>query len=512
MSTLSLAAVLAEPARRLPGKTAVIEGDRRVTYADLWLQARRYARYLADQGVAPGDHVAIMCPNTIEFVRAYYGALAAGAVVVPVPTMLRPEEVEYMLADSGAGHLIVPDGPDETARTAAACTGATVLPAHCPPDTPAVSTYATRSPEDVAVLFYTSGTTGKPKGALLTHLNLVMCATANAIDANPFERDDIVLGCLPLFHTFGQTVSMNSTFRIGATLVLQPRFDAAEAVELMRSESVTAFFGVPTMFIRLTEAARHAEAVTSLRMCISGGASLPVAALSAFEEAFHTTIYEGYGLSETSPTASVNQPDFGVRPGSIGHSIWGVDVEIADPDVEGRIALLDTGRRGEIVVRGHNVFSGYHGRPEATAEVLVDGWFRTGDIGVKDDDGFLFVVDRKKDLIIRGGYNVYPRELEEVLMRHPAVSQAAVIGVPDADVGEEVCAIVVPRPGGSVDADALYAWAREHLGKQKYPRRIEVVDALPLGPSHKVLKRELRKQFDRSDPAASGTAPAGTPA
>ncbi len=497
MSTLSLATILAEPARRVPDKTAVIEGDRRLTYAQMWREARVYAQHLLDQGVRPGQRVAILCPNTVEFVRAYYGVLTAGATVVPVPVMLRAEEITHMLTDSGARLLIVPDEPDGTAREAAAAAGARILSAHAPEDTGPVRSYATRGPEDIAVLFYTSGTTGTPKGALLTHLNLVMCATVNAFDANPFQRDEIVLGCLPLFHTFGQTVSMNSTFRVGATLVLQPRFDADEAIALMRRERVTAFFGVPTMFIRLTEAAHRGgtPAGAPLRMCISGGASLPVAALTAFEDAFDTTVYEGYGLSETSPTAAVNQPAFGVRPGTIGHSIWGVDVEIADAEVDDAIVLLPAGERGEVVVRGHNVFTGYEGRPEATAKALIDGWFRTGDIGVKDDDGFVSIVDRKKDLIIRGGYNVYPREVEEVLMRHPEVAQAAVIGLPSDEYGEEVCAVVVPREGGTVDAAEVLAYAREHLGRQKYPRRIEVVPALPLGPSHKVLKRELRRRF-----------------
>lgn len=495
MSTLSLAAILSEPARRFPDKTAVIEGERRLTYAEMWREARQYGRFLVDAGLQPGERVAIMCPNTVEFVRAYYGVLAAGGAVVPIPTMLSTDEIAYMLDDSGARRLIVPDAPSEPARSAAEAAGAAVLAAQVPESVEPLRTYVARGPEDVAVLFYTSGTTGRPKGALLTHLNLVMCATANAFDANPFERDDVVLGCLPLFHTFGQTVSMNSTFRIGATLALQPRFDADEAIALMRREHVTTFFGVPTMFLRLTDAAHRTGDVPTLRMCISGGASLPVAAFDAFQDAFDTTIYEGYGLSETSPTASVNQPDFGVRPGSIGHAIWGVDVEIADPDVDDRIDLLPDGERGEVVVRGHNVFAGYHGRPEATAEALVDGWFRTGDIGVKDTDGFLSIVDRKKDLIIRGGYNVYPREVEEVLMQHPDVAQAAVIGVPHDDVGEEVCAVIVAQDGRSVDADALLDYARGHLGKQKYPRRVEIVDALPMGPSHKVLKRELRTRY-----------------
>jgi long-chain acyl-CoA synthetase len=288
---------------------------------------------------------------------------------------------------------------------------------------------------------------------------------------------------------------MNSTWRAGATLVLLPRFDAARAIELMVKEGVNTFHGVPTMFVSLAAAAADADVLPELRVCISGGASLPGAVLERFEEAYGARIYEGYGLSETSPTATVNQPWFGTKPGTIGHPLWGVDVEIARAEVEGRIELLPAGELGEVVIRGHNVFSGYLGRPEATAETLVDGWLRTGDLGTKDDEGFLRIVDRKKDVIIRGGYNVYPREVEEVLLRCPGIAQVAVIGLPDELHGEEVCAVVVPAPGAALDAAAVTEWSKEHLGRHKYPRRVEFTDALPLGPSMKVLKRELRARY-----------------
>jgi len=328
---------------------------------------------------------------------------------------------------------------------------------------------------------------------MLTHLNLVLNSTVNAFDANPIHRDDVVMGCLPLFHTFGQTVSMNSSFRVGATLLLQPRFDPDAAIELMSRERATLFFGVPTMYVQLLEAAPRAAQLPELRDCVSGGASLPVVVLERFEKAFATTVFEGYGLSETSPTASVNQPWFGTRAGTVGHPIWGVEVEVADETVTDRIELLPPGALGEIVIRGHNVFAGYLDDPDATAEAVVDGWFRTGDIGRRDDEGFISIVDRTKDLIIRGGFNVYPREVEEVLARHPAVAQVAVIGVPDDVVGEEVCAVVVAA--APVDGDEIVRWSKQQLGRHKYPRRVEVVEALPMGPSHKVLKRELRTRF-----------------
>lgn len=496
MTTLSLATVLAEPARRTPDKVAVVQGDLRITYSALWRDALRYAAALRARGVAPGSRVALLAPNVVDFVRAYYGILAAGGVVVPIPTLLNGDEAAYLVSHSGAELLLHHVEFADVGSRAATSAGVEAVD---------VSSFAEgaepmrapmlREADDAAVIFYTSGTTGRPKGAVLTHLNLVLNATVNAFDANPFLREDVVMGCLPLFHTFGQSVSMNSTFRVGATLLLQPRFEPGAAIELMHREGATLFFGVPTMYVQLLEAAPAAAELPRLRDCVSGGASLPGAVLEQFEKVFDTTVFEGYGLSETSPTATVNQPWFGTRTGTVGHPVWGVEVEVADEAVDDRIELVPAGELGEIVVRGHNVFAGYLDDPAATAEVMVDGWFRTGDIGRKDDEGFISIVDRKKDLVIRGGFNVYPREVEEALMRYPGVGQVAVIGVPDPEKGEEVCAVVVPSAPGAVEADALVEWAREQLGRHKYPRRVEIVEALPLGPTHKVLKRELRARF-----------------
>ena len=508
--TLSLASVLAENARRRPHRLALVEGDRRYTFAELWQQSLAQAAALVELGIRPGDRVALMAPNVAEFPRAYYAILAAGGVVVPVHLLLTAEEVAYVLRDSGAALLISHASTAETAAGAAALANVpllTVGPAVPVPGarrledlaeqvTP-LSHFTARQPEDPAVVFYTSGTTGQPKGAILSHLSLVMNATVNAFDANHVESTDVALGALPLFHTFGQTVSMNSTWRAGAALVLLPRFDAATALDLMVREGVNTFHGVPTMYIALLEAARSAAELPALRLCISGGASLPVPVLEKFDALFGTSIWEGYGLSETSPTATVNQPEFGTRAGTVGHPVWGVDVEIARAELEDRIELLPAGELGEIVVRGHNLFLGYLGRPEATAEALVDDWFRTGDLGTKDAEGFITIVDRKKDVVIRGGYNVYPREVEEALLRHPAVAEVAVIGLPDPLHGEEVCAVVVLAADAAEPptAEQLIDWSREHLAKHKYPRRVEFVDSYPLGPSHKVLKRELRARY-----------------
>ena len=509
--TLSLASVLAENARRRPNSLALVEGDTRLTFGELWQQALAQAAALVELGVRPGDRVALMAPNVTEFPRAYYAILAAGGAVVPVHLLLTAEEVGYVLRDSGASVLISHATTAGVAASAAALAEVPLVTVGSPAPVPGavgrleeltgqvapLRQFTAREPQDPAVIFYTSGTTGQPKGAILSHLSLVMNATVNAFDANHVEPTDVALGALPLFHTFGQTVSMNSTWRAGATLVLLPRFDAKAALELMVREGVNTFHGVPTMYIALLEAAKSAPELPGLRLCISGGASLPVPVLEKFDTVFGTSVWEGYGLSETSPTASVNQPDFGTRAGTVGHPVWGVDVEIARPEVDDRIELLPTGELGEIVVRGHNVFLGYLGRPEATAEAVVDGWFRTGDLGTKDAEGFISIVDRKKDIVIRGGYNVYPREVEEVLLRHPAVAEAAVIGLPDPLHGEEVCAVLVLAQDGDRQptAQEIIDWSKQHLAKHKYPRRVEFVGSYPLGPSHKVLKRELRARY-----------------
>jgi long-chain acyl-CoA synthetase len=511
VTTLSLATVLAEAARRYPEKVAVVDGPTRVTYYELWEQTRSYAAGLRELGIGPGDTVAILIPNVLDFPRIYFGALAAGATIVPIHLLLTPDEIAYVLADSGADLLIAHSSQLVPAATAAHQAGVRLASVGPLPvglenaparvedaaaSVPPLRTYVTRQAEDVAVVFYTSGTTGKPKGALLTHLNLVMNATVNVFDANDAREDDVVMGCLPLFHTFGQTVGMNGTFRLGGTLVLLARFTGEAAIELMARERVTVFHGVPTMYIALLEAAPKADKLPELRLCVSGGASLPVAVLERFTEVFHATVFEGYGLSETSPTATTNQPAFGTKAGTVGHPIWGVEVEIARPEIEERIEFMATGELGEIVIRGHNVFAGYLNNPEATRQAVVDGWFRSGDLGTKDEEGFITIVDRKKDLVIRGGFNVYPREIEEALARHPAVMQVAVIGVPHPVHGEEICAVVVPDPGGVTEQE-LIAWSQERLGRHKYPREIRFVDSLPLGPSHKVLKRELRRTYSQ---------------
>jgi long-chain acyl-CoA synthetase len=496
---LSLASVLQESALRRPGKVAVVQDAARATYGELWDTALRRAGALREAGVEPGDRVALLGLNTIDFVTAYYGILARGAVVVPLAPMLVADEIAFLLEDSGARVALVADDLTKVVADA----GVTVLPFSTALAGAPEPHRAATAPLDPAVLFYTSGTTGRPKGATLTHFNLVMNAFTNAFTANHIVPDDVMFGCLPLFHTFGQTVALNGTFLVGGTLILQPRFEPAQALRLMDEHGVTAFLGVPTMYMALLAAARDGGPVPALRLAVCGGAPLPVKVLEEFNDTFSTRIQEGYGLSETSPTATVNQLEYGVEPGSIGHPIWGVEVEIADPEIEDAIVLKATGEVGEIVIRGHNVFAGYHGREEATAAAIVDGWFRSGDLGAKDEEGFIRIVDRKKDLILRGGYNVYPREVEEVLVRHPAVDQVAVVGVPHETHGEEVLAVIVARDGAEPDAEAILAWAGERVARHKRPRLVRFVDELPLGPSRKVLKRELRDRFAAPGPDAS---------
>ncbi|MFH9349625.1 long-chain fatty acid--CoA ligase [Kitasatospora sp. NPDC017646] len=508
--TLSVAAVLAESAVRRPDHPAIEFAGARLTYRELWFRARQYATVLDERGTRPGDRVALLLPNGLEFPAAYFAVLALGAVVVPMHALLKATEIEYVLRDSGA-HVLICAG----SLLAEGCKGAEIaevplLAVRADPECEAprldvlaehaepIAAYRPCAPDDLAVILYTSGTTGRPKGAMLTQLSITMNVTVGMLSPFDFRAEDVLFGCLPLFHTFGQICGMLTCFRAGATMVLTDRFDAAGALDLMVAHRCTVFMGVPTMYLALLDAAAATPLRPPLDRAFSGGSALPVKVLEEFQATFGCTIYEGYGLTETSPVVAYNQRAWPCKPGTVGRPIWGVEVEIARANLEGRIELLRTGEVGEIVIRGHNVMAGYLGRPEATSEVLVDGWFRSGDLGVKDADGYLSIIDRKKDLVLRGGYNVYPRELEEMLVHHPAIAQVAVIGVPHERHGEEVCAVVIPRadrtPDKALGAE-IVAWSRERMAAYKYPRLVEFVDAFPLGPSGKVLKRELAQWF-----------------
>jgi long-chain acyl-CoA synthetase len=492
----NLATILTDTAKRHGDRTAFKVDDVELNYALLDEASARIAGFLREKGMAEGDRVGLMLPNVPYFPVVYYGILRAGGVVVPMNVLLKEREVRFYLDDSGARILFAWHGFAEAAETGAADAGAECVlvkpgefeqmlasqePHHAVAD---------RAGTDTAVVLYTSGTTGTPKGAELTHANLRVNCTIVTQKLGGFSENDVLLGALPLFHSFGQTCAMNAAVGIGAMVTLLPRFDPDKALEIIERDRVTVFQGVPTMYNAMlhSDAADSADAST-LRLCISGGSAMPAELLRAFEEKFGCMVLEGYGLSETSPVASFNHPDRERKAGSIGTPIEGVEMQVWDDKGN----ELRVGEVGEIVIRGHNVMKGYWNRSDATEEVMTpDGWFHTGDMARVDEDGYFFIVDRKKDMIIRGGYNVYPREIEEVLYEHPAVQEAAVVGVPDEALGEEVAAAVVLRKGEQLDPADLRGYVKQQVAAYKYPRKIWFVDELPKGPTGKILKREIQ--------------------
>jgi long-chain acyl-CoA synthetase len=491
----NLAENLSASARRDPERTALKLDELVLSYAALDDASARAASLLRERGIEPGDRVGLMLPNVPHFAIAYYGVLRAGATVVPMNVLFKRREVAHMLADSEAKVLMAWHGFAEEAQLGAAETEAecmVIAPGEFEQllaGVPPLAEVAGRDPSDTAVILYTSGTTGTPKGAELTHANLGRNAEIAQRRLFRLDAQSVILGSLPLFHSFGQTCALNTAFLAGASVTLLPRFDAAKALEIIERDSVTVFMGVPTMYnALLNHPERERFDVCSLQLCVSGGASLPVELLHGFEQAFGCTILEGYGLSETSPIASFNHPDLERKPGSIGTPIEGVEMKLVDPTGED----VPPGEVGEIVIRGHNVMKGYWRKPEATAEAIsAEGWFASGDLGRIDEDGYFFIVDRKKDMIIRGGYNVYPREIEEVLYSHPAVREAAVVGVPHAELGEEVAAAVALKPGADATEEELRDFVKEQVAAYKYPRLVWFVDELPKTATGKILKREL---------------------
>jgi long-chain acyl-CoA synthetase len=490
----NLAENLCASARRDGLRTALRLDDAALSYAALAGASARAAALLREHGVGPGDRVGLMLPNVPQFAVAYYGVLRAGATVLPMNVLLKRREIAFLLGDSDARVVLAWDGFAEEAEVAAADAGAElvlVAPGELERRLTGIEPFAEvtgRGPDETAVILYTSGTTGTPKGAELTHANLARNAEV-AQELFGLHEQSVILGSLPLFHSFGQTCALNAAVLSGAAVTLLPRFDAGKALEIVERDRVTIFMGVPTMYgALLNHPDRQRFDVSSLELCVSGGASLPVELLHRFEDAFGCMILEGYGLSETSPIASFNHPHHRRKPGSIGTPVDGVEMKLID-QAGGDVSV---GEIGEIVIRGHNVMKGYWRRPDATSEAIsADGWFRSGDLAVMDDDGYFFIVDRKKDMIIRGGYNVYPREIEEVLYSHPAVREAAVIGVPHDELGEEVAAAVELKPGMQVTEDELREFVKEQVAAYKYPRVVWFVDELPKTATGKILKREL---------------------
>jgi long-chain acyl-CoA synthetase len=488
----NLAANLVAAARSHPRHPAIKLDDHVLDYGALHAAAAAVAGDLRSRGVRPGDRVGLVLPNVPAFPIVFYGALLAGAVVVPMNPLLKAREVEYYLRDSGMEVVYGWDGAGDVVPAAAAAVGITgiVVPATGPTDLAGspIEDPVERADDDTAVILYTSGTTGAPKGAELTHHNLASNAATTAETLIMLGRGDVIMGCLPLFHVFGLTCGLNAAVVAGATLTLIPRFDAAKALQVVARDDVTVFEGVPTMYAAMLHSPDAADAdVSSLRACITGGSAMPVEILRGFEEKFGCEVFEGYGLSETSPVASFNQPGHERKPGTIGFPVRGCEMRVVDD--EGRD--VPVGEPGEIAIRGENVMKGYWNRPDATAEAIPDGWFRTGDIATKDVDGYYTIVDRKKDLIIRGGYNVYPREVEEILYEHPAVAEAAVIGIAHAELGEEIGAAVALKPGAQAAPEELQSFVRDRLAAYKYPRSVWLVEALPKGPTGKILRRAV---------------------
>ncbi|MGN6132451.1 MAG: long-chain-fatty-acid--CoA ligase [Nocardioidaceae bacterium] len=500
--SFNLATMLDESTRAHPDKPCVIIGDTTFSYAQVEHLSGVVAGNLRGLGLAPGAKVAVQLPNVPQFVFAYFGILRAGLVMVPLNPLLRAAEVAYHLENSDAEVLLTFDLFAEEAVRGAAGVSTYVVDSGsgqrpdgtrsfdellAPVEAPDIEP---TDADDTAVLLYTSGTTGRPKGAELTHFQLFMNCTVGG-DLLGVEDDDVQIGVLPLFHVFGLSSVLNPTVRWGTTVVLVPRFEPDAVLDAIEKHRATIFSGVPTMYVALLAAASAERDLSSLRVAISGGAAIPGEVIRAFEERFSgVVILEGYGLSETASTTTFNISAEQRKVLSIGKPVWGVQVRIVDP--EGKPLPPGPENVGEIVVRGHNVLKGYYKNPQATADAMRGGWFHTGDLAYADEDGYLFVVDRLKDLVIRGGYNVYPREVEEVLYMHPAVAEVAVIGKPDAKLGEEVVAVVSLKQGAQVSEAELIAFCKERLAAYKYPREVRIIEDLPKGPTGKILKKQLR--------------------
>ena len=508
--SLNLAVLLTEAAKKYPAEPALIYETMKLNYAQLNGASNQFANALSSIGIGRGDKVALMLPNIPQFVIAFYGAEKLGAVVVPMNVLLKRDEIEYLLKDSDAAAIITWEGFMAEAEAAyqrvpecqhliiAQAPGSAVpLPVGdkvhnfgemMKTASPKFNLVPTM-PDDTAIILYTSGTTGKPKGAELTHFNVFYNAQFGGDKLVQVNPGDVAMAVLPLFHVFGLTNVLNTAIGRGGTVTLVARFDPIKVLEVIQRDKVTIFMGVPTMYFGLLHCPERKNYDTStLRLCLSGGAAIPVEVLLAFQKEYKVAVLEGYGLSETSPTASFNMMDRPAKAGSIGLPIWGVEMKVVDDNDN----EMPQGEAGEIVIRGHNVMKGYYKRPEATAEAMKNDWFHTGDIAHVDEEGYFFIVDRKKDMIIRGGFNIYPREIEEVLYQHPAVREAAVIGVPDSKMGEEVKAYVSLKPDVTADPQELVEFVKSKVAAYKYPREVEILDELPKGATGKLLKRELR--------------------
>ena len=498
---MNLSNLLASSAAQRPEHPAIRFLERTITYKELNRQVDCLSHGLVHAGLGPGDVCILMVPNSIEWIVAYYALAKMGAVVVPVNFLYRIGELEHIFKDSGArafiGHKdyleqprrVMEHLPKMNLRIGQGVSpGQEFIPLEeLFADEGTFHPYPARD-DDTFTIIYTSGTTGLPKGAMLTHYNLASNAMTVA-GMRSTRPEDVVFGVLPFYHIFGQTSVLNASIYLGLTIRVWPAFNAEELFSAIEEEKSSILIAVPTIFNRLSELADvHPPRRSGLRFCVSGGASLPVQVLRRFEDRFATTIYEGYGLTECSPVCVENPFGRETRPGSIGIPIPGFQARIVNDQDED----VPVGAVGELIILGPGVMKGYLNQPEATAETLRGGWLHTGDLARMDKDGYIYIVDRKKEMIIRGGYNVYPREIEEILYTHPDVVEAAVVGVPHPDLGEEVAAMVVLREGASATSEELRQFVKERVAPYKYPRRIEPVKELPKGHTGKILKRNLR--------------------
>ncbi len=501
---MDLGQMLARSAAQNPQKTAMIFHDQPTTYAELDQRANQVANGLIALGIQPGDRVGVLIHNMPLFVEAYYGILKAGATVVPMNVLYKPGEVGYIMQDSGAKALLT-FGPFTQVAQAAAPAAPELrhIIAAVPQPTPGVLQWSEVigkapttpppvmvDPESIAVFCYTSGTTGRPKGAMLSHNNLIAnCEQCDQIERIRVQPTDITWLALPLFHSYAMNVGMNMSVMHGVTMVIIDRFEPASSLDAVQKYHCTVLYGAPPMFVAWSQLPNLSEYnLTSLRYIASGAAALPVAIMNTFERLSGVPISEGYGLSEASPVVTTNVAGPVTKPGTVGPTIPGVEAKIVDESGN----ELPRGQLGELICRGANIMKGYWKQPEATAEALRDGWLYTGDLATEDEDGYFTIVDRKKDMIVVSGYNVYPREVEETLFKHPAVADAAVVQYPDPYQGESVMAFVVLKQGATATEQELIDFCRSEIAVFKCPRKIVFVNDLPKNNTGKVLRRELR--------------------
>jgi long-chain acyl-CoA synthetase len=488
---------LLNAAAEAPNGIALEFAGKPVTYGILGEGARKVASGLKAQGVASGSSVGIVLPNIPQFAEALYGSWLNDNVVVPINVLSTAPELRYLIVDSSIQAIFVFEL--FLPQVEAAIEGLPAPPRlfvignpgkHTPYtalfEGPPLAEPQSKAADPHRLTIYTSGTTGKPKGAVINDSNLI-AQLEMVDDLFPPQPEDKALCVLPLFHVFALNGVLNANIKNRCTVVLHPKFEVGPTLQALASGGVTVFSGVPTMYFYLLKHAPADMRFPKLRFAVSGGAAMPVDVLHNFEERFGVPIYEGYGLTETTVSVCCNR-EGAKKVGSVGKPFGRISIEIRD----------DQGKKvrpkelGEIVLKGPNIMQGYLNRPEATSEAIVDGWLNTGDIGYLDEEGFLFIVDRKKDMIIKGGYNIYPREIEEVLYQMPQVAEAAVVGVQDEAKGEQVRAVISVRPGEELDEDAVEEYLSQNLAKYKLPAEYVFVAELPKGPTGKILKRELR--------------------